>query len=86
MQHFNELDEIVLCGGGARNGLLVQDLQALFGIKKIYFSEALGIGVDWVEAVAFAWLARQCINKKTGNLPNVTGAKGPRILGAIYQH
>jgi len=46
----------------------------------------LGIGVDWVEAIAFAWLAEQCLEKKTANLAPVTGASGARILGAIYQH
>ncbi len=45
----------------------------------------LGIDVNWAEAIAFAWLAKQCLNQKTANLAEVTGAKGPRILGAVYQ-
>jgi anhydro-N-acetylmuramic acid kinase len=56
------------------------------GETKCDSTESLGVGADWVEAIAFAWLAKQCINKKTANLAEVTGAKGPRILGAIYQH
>lgn len=81
-----QLDEIYLCGGGARNSFLQQRLQALIGNKKIATTDALGIGVDWVEAIAFAWLAKQCLERKTSNLPEVTGASGARILGAIYQH
>jgi anhydro-N-acetylmuramic acid kinase len=43
------------------------------------------MGDDWVEAIAFAWLAKKCLSQESGNLPEVTGAKGLRILGAIYQ-
>lgn len=80
------VDEIYLCGGGAHNHLLQHSLQTLFGDKKVTTTDTLGIGVDWVEAIAFAWLAKQCLHKQTANLPAVTGAKGARILGAIYQH
>ena len=44
----------------------------------------LGIDPDWMEALAFAWLARQTLHHAPGNLPSVTGARGARILGAIY--
>lgn len=81
-----QIEEIYLCGGGARNDLLKHKLQTLLGDKKVTPTDALGIGVDWVEAIAFAWLARQCLHKETASLANVTGAKGARILGAIYQH
>ena len=84
VQHCNTVDEIYLCGGGARNCLLVADLQALLIGKKIATTDELGIGVDWLEAVAFAWLAQQTINNNPSNLPSVTGAKGLRVLGAIY--
>jgi anhydro-N-acetylmuramic acid kinase len=79
------VDEVFLCGGGAHNGLLRERLQTLLGSKNLATTESLGVGVDWVEAIAFAWLAKQCLDKKTANLPEVTGAIGPRILGAIYQ-
>ncbi|MEI8363563.1 MAG: anhydro-N-acetylmuramic acid kinase [Betaproteobacteria bacterium] len=81
-----EVDSAYLCGGGARNTLLKIRLQAMLAPTKLDITDALGIGADWVEAIAFAWLAKQCIQQKTANLPQVTGAKGARILGAIYQH
>lgn len=77
-------DEIYLCGGGAHNRLLHDRLQALLPSMPIAHTDALGIPVDWVEAVAFAWLAKQALEGKPGNLPAVTGAAGLRILGAIY--
>jgi anhydro-N-acetylmuramic acid kinase len=77
-------DEVYLCGGGARNKLLVDSLQALLGKVAVRSTNDLGIDVDWVEAVAFAWLAKQTIANKPSNLPAVTGAKGLRVLGAIY--
>lgn len=79
-----DVDEVYLCGGGAHNSLLREELQALLDDKKVLTTEQLGIGVDWVEAAAFAWLAKQTIENKPSNLPAVTGAKGLRVLGAIY--
>jgi anhydro-N-acetylmuramic acid kinase len=86
VHHCDEVDEVYLCGGGAHNALLVQQLQTLLDDTKIEPTDKLGIGVDWVEAIAFAWLAKLCLNQQTANLPEVTGAKGSRILGAIYQN
>jgi anhydro-N-acetylmuramic acid kinase len=48
-------------------------------------SDALGVNAEHVEALAFAWLAQQTLNSRPGNLPAVTGARGARILGAIYR-
>jgi anhydro-N-acetylmuramic acid kinase len=79
-------EELYICGGGAYNALLVQRLQQLLHPVKISLSDVLGINASWVEAAAFAWLARQTVNRKPGNLPEVTGAAGTRILGAIYSH
>jgi anhydro-N-acetylmuramic acid kinase len=84
--HCSDVDEVYLCGGGAHNALLIEHLQNLLGSKKVETTDKLGIGVDWVEAIAFAWLAELCLNQKNASLPEVTGAKGARILGAIYQH
>jgi anhydro-N-acetylmuramic acid kinase len=79
-----EIDDIYCCGGGAHNSLMMAELQALHGAVPVKTTEAFGIGVDWVEAVAFAWLAQQTVDNQAGNLPVVTGAKGLRVLGAIY--
>jgi anhydro-N-acetylmuramic acid kinase len=78
------VDEIYLCGGGAYNDALFECLRQLLHPVKITVTDDLGIKVDWVEAVAFAWLARQTLLNAPGNLPEVTGARGPRVLGAIY--
>jgi anhydro-N-acetylmuramic acid kinase len=86
MKYCNDVDEVYLCGGGAKNGLLTEELKTLLGNKKLGTTDFLGIGIDWVEAVAFAWLAKQCLDRKTASLPEITGAKGARILGAIYQN
>jgi anhydro-N-acetylmuramic acid kinase len=79
---------VYLCGGGAHNSLLVDALRANIhaasGASLLSTTKALGIDIDWVEAVAFAWLAKQTLENKPGNLPAVTGAKGLRVLGAIY--
>lgn len=83
--HCRGVDEVYLCGGGAHNALLIHQLQILLGDITIKTTDQLGIGVDWVEAIAFAWLAELCLNKQTASLPEVTGAKGARVLGAIYQ-
>jgi len=76
--------EVYLCGGGARNRDLVRRIaRALPGVP-VATTARLGIHPDWVEAVAFAWLAQRRMEGETGNLGSVTGARGPRILGAIY--
>lgn len=77
-------DELIVCGGGAHNAALMKRLSMLLQKTRVATSDMLGIGVDWVEALAFAWLARQTIQGLPGNLPTVTGARGERILGAIY--
>ncbi len=79
-----ELDDVYICGGGAHNDCLIADLQALLGKVLVQTTKALGIDVDWVEAVAFAWLAKQTLENKPSNLPAVTGAKGLRVLGAVF--
>ncbi len=77
-------DELVVCGGGAHNATLLRRLSVLLPQTWVMTSDTLGIGSDWVEALAFAWLARQTLLGLPGNLPDVTGARGERILGAIY--
>lgn len=75
---------VYVCGGGAHNGLLMQSLTSLLSGYAITTTDDLGLAHQWVEATAFAWLARQTINNLPGNLPAVTNASGPRILGGIY--
>jgi anhydro-N-acetylmuramic acid kinase len=76
--------QVLVCGGGVHNDLLMHRLQALLPEQVVETTEKYGLHPDWVEAVAFAWLAKQTLEGKPGNLPNVTGAKQPVILGAIY--
>ena len=78
------IEDVFVCGGGVHNALLMQTLQSLLPCS-VQSTEVLGVDPDYVEAMAFAWLAKQCIDGKPGNVVNVTGAKGSRILGAIYQ-
>lgn len=82
--HCQHTDAIYLCGGGARNTLLVETLRDLCTPIPLHTTDALHVGVDWVEAAAFAWLAQQTMTGQPGNLPSVTGAKGLRVLGAIH--
>ncbi|MBA4142775.1 MAG: anhydro-N-acetylmuramic acid kinase [Nitrosospira sp.] len=76
--------EIFLCGGGARNGALVSRMRAALPGRKVDLTDSLGVDADWLEALAFAWLAKQVIQGIPANLPAATGARGPRLLGAIY--
>ncbi len=79
-----QAQRLLVCGGGAYNGALMARLEALAGEIKVDTTATHGIEPAWVEAVAFAWLARQTLRGLPGNLPAVTGAGGARILGAIY--
>lgn len=76
--------EIFVCGGGARNDALMALLGEQARGWRVTTTDFLGLPAEWVEAAAFAWLARCTLRGETGNLPAVTGARGPRILGAIY--
>jgi len=75
---------LIVCGGGAFNHYLIQRLQAGLPGLRVDSSAQHGLPPLQVEAAAFAWLARQTLTRQSGNLPSVTGASGPRILGAIY--
>lgn len=84
MEHCPSADEAYLCGGGAHNGLLLNRLIDNLPGRIVALTDQLGVAADWVEAFAFAWLAQQTLARKTGSLAEVTGARGNRILGAIY--
>ena len=81
--HAANCDAVYVCGGGAYNSQLMQSLQKQLSVP-VNSTDALGISPSHVEALAFAWLAKQFCERKPGNLPSVTGAKGNRILGALY--
>ncbi len=76
--------EIYICGGGAHNTALMQSLHTTLPGKLLASTDALGISPDWLEAHAFAWLARQTLLGLPGNLTEVTGARHPCVLGVVY--
>jgi len=85
-QYGAEAQTVYVCGGGAHNASLMGRLaQALPG-KTVTSTQALGVAPGQVEALAFAWLAWRFTQRRPGNLPAVTGARGLRILGALYPH
>lgn len=79
-----DLHRVVVCGGGVFNTALIQRLAARLSPAPLLTSDELGIPAMDVEAAAFAWLARQTLSGLPGNVTQVTGAIGPRVLGAIY--
>jgi anhydro-N-acetylmuramic acid kinase len=76
--------EILICGGGIHNTFLLQRLREIGTDYIIESTEKFGVHPDWVEAIAFAWLAKQTLTKQPGNLTTVTGAKQTSILGGVY--
>jgi len=75
---------VIACGGGTKNQALMRRLRELLDTVILEPSDAHGIDPQLVEALAFAWLARQALLGLPGNLPAVTGAAAPRVLGAVY--
>lgn len=75
---------VLVCGGGAHNPVLMAKLAEHLPRATVESVALHGIDPDHVEAIGFAWLARQTMLGLPGNLPSVTGARGPRVLGAIY--
>ena len=76
---------LLVCGGGAENRHLMARLQSLLGPSvTVTSTQVAGLAPSRVEAMAFAWLARACIHRRPANLPAVTGARGLRVLGAVY--
>ena len=81
---FSQADDVVVCGGGARNATFLRMLETACAPRAVIGSAALGVEPDQVEALAFAWLAHAHVSGVAGNVPSVTGARGERILGALY--
>jgi len=77
--------EMLICGGGVQNDYLMERLRDIAGSSfSVYSTAEFGMDPNWIEAVAFAWLAHETLNKRAGNLPNVTGASQATILGGVY--
>ncbi|MBU6468438.1 MAG: anhydro-N-acetylmuramic acid kinase [Betaproteobacteria bacterium] len=76
--------ELICCGGGALNTFLIERVATHLPEAKITTTKEFGLAVDQVEAAAFAWLAYAFEQGLTGNIPSVTGAKHPVVLGALY--
>jgi len=83
-RHAPGTQEILVCGGGTHNVALMDGLSRLPCAAKWKSTIDFGLDPNYVEAIAFAWLARQTILGQAGNLPSVTGAKQPEVLGGIY--
>jgi anhydro-N-acetylmuramic acid kinase len=82
--HAPDAMQLWVCGGGALNGHLMSRLQAQVPGVQVASTEAHGLPPLQVEAAAFAWLAAKTMKRETGSLISVTGARGARVLGAIY--
>jgi anhydro-N-acetylmuramic acid kinase len=83
-RHAPDATDVLACGGGVHNGALMRRLSELLSPCVLQSTAAFGVDPDYLEATAFAWLARQRLRGLPGNLPAVTGARGPRVLGAVY--
>lgn len=81
----NRIFETYICGGGLKNKLLMSELRKLLPGSSVFDSTAvLGVDPDFVESIAFAWLAKQFTERKPGNIPSATGATTPAVLGCLY--
>lgn len=79
-----DVRRVLVCGGGAHNPVLMAKLAEHLPQATVESVARHGLDPDHVEAIGFAWLARQTMLGLPGNLPSVTGARGPRVLGALY--
>jgi anhydro-N-acetylmuramic acid kinase len=75
---------VLVCGGGVHNPVLMANLARALPDTRIESTASHGLDPDFVEAMAFAWLARETLANRPGNLPAVTGARGPRVLGSLF--
>lgn len=82
--HLPKAADVVVCGGGAFNGTLMRMIAEECAPRPVVSSDALGVAPEHVEAMAMAWLAQAHLARRPGNLPSVTGARGPRVLGCLY--
>lgn len=83
-RHASGTRELLVCGGGAHNGAVLARLGHHLPDCTVTSTASHGIDPDWVEALAFAWLARRTLQGRPGNLPAVTGARHPVVLGGVF--
>ena len=82
--HMPNVTRVLVCGGGVHNPVLMARLSEHLPEADVGSMAQVGIDPDFVEAAGFAWLARETLNGRAGNLPEVTGARGLRVLGAVH--
>ncbi|MEP7058054.1 MAG: anhydro-N-acetylmuramic acid kinase [Caldimonas sp.] len=82
--HAADARDLLVCGGGALNGALMGRLRGLLPGVTVAPTDRFGLPATQVEAAAFAWLAKAFVEAQSGSLAAVTGARGPRVLGALY--
>ena len=83
-QHAIGAELLLACGGGAHNTHLMRELTAQLPGVRVATTASVGLPVDQVEGAAFAWLAQRYVERLPGNIVSVTGARGARVLGALY--
>ena len=83
--HSRKIEELIVCGGGAYNTALMSRLGALIAPVRVISSDEAGLAPNWVEGVAFAWMARKTWLGEAIDCRSVTGARHPCILGGIYR-
>jgi anhydro-N-acetylmuramic acid kinase len=84
LQYAPATRRLLVCGGGIHNRDLLARLAARLPAVVVESTAAQGLEPDWVEAMAFAWLAQRTLAGQAGNLPSVTGAAAATVLGGIY--
>jgi anhydro-N-acetylmuramic acid kinase len=77
-------DRALICGGGVHNTFCLERLRSYLGDIPVESTEVFGVPPDWVEAMAFAWLAQRNLEQAPGNLPSVTGAREAVVLGTLW--
>ena len=80
---FKDVEQVYICGGGARNEFLVEELESELHECELFTTDELGVEADAVEAMAFAWLAYANVNKIQGSVASVTGATKGAVLGTF---
>jgi anhydro-N-acetylmuramic acid kinase len=83
-KHAPRAPNVMVCGGGVHNQDLMSRIAKNMRGVSVSSTEAFGLDPDWVEAAAFAWLAMRTIHRRPGNLPSVTGATHPTVLGGLF--